>query len=587
MNNLIAFLRRFLKRQLIGCLIGVCIAIVVMVFVDCFSFLRNIELKTVDLRFKLRQITGSKLVQGAVEERIVIVETDEFTLEKLGRIGQWPLHYHKRIINYINGGGAKAICFCMDLPQSEKAEFSDFLKVVKEAGNVYFAGSLYSSKKVRNFDILGQLERFSLNISKDKVKRIEGKEIFFFPEFELAQASKGIGFVESPLDEDGVLRRVRLFANCRNGIFPFLPLVIACDYLNESKGKIEFTPGKGINLGKFTVPVDKEGRMFINYIGDVHSFRYTSYFNVLNERIPQLFFENKIVLIGSTAAGISRLINTPFSSSCPMPEVLANVIFNLTEGDFLTRPNKFLGIIFGLILGAILGLLAISISPVKLVGIVLTYSLIHSVFCFYLFVAESVWIRMFVPFLIIFLTCSGVWLYRYLIYSTEAIIDELTKVFNRRVFDERLEKELKSSIKNQTPLSLIILDIDNFKRFNDTYGHPVGDKILEAIAFLLKRNVRSKDFIARYGGEEFAIILPKTPVERAQIVGERLRRAVETNIFYDGSNVLPKITISVGVAGYPMNALTKEDLIEAADKALYEAKRNGRNNVMVSNVGVE
>jgi diguanylate cyclase (GGDEF)-like protein len=308
---------------------------------------------------------------------------------------------------------------------------------------------------------------------------------------------------------------------------------------------------------------------------------------VLNERIPQLFFENKIVLIGSTAAGISRLINTPFSSSCPMPEVLANVIFNLTEGDFLTRPNKFLGIIFGLILGAILGLLAISISPVKLVGIVLTYSLIHSVFCFYLFVAESVWIRMFVPFLIIFLTCSGVWLYRYLIYSTEAIIDELTKVFNRRVFDERLEKELKSSIKNQTPLSLIILDIDNFKRFNDTYGHPVGDKILEAIAFLLKRNVRSKDFIARYGGEEFAIILPKTPVERAQIVGERLRRAVETNIFYDGSNVLPKITISVGVAGYPMNALTKEDLIEAADKALYEAKRNGRNNVMVSNVGVE
>jgi predicted small secreted protein len=83
MNNLIAFLRRFLKRQLIGCLIGVCIAIVVMVFVDCFSFLRNIELKTVDLRFKLRQITGSKLVQGAVEERIVIVETDEFILQNV------------------------------------------------------------------------------------------------------------------------------------------------------------------------------------------------------------------------------------------------------------------------------------------------------------------------------------------------------------------------------------------------------------------------------------------------------------------------------------------------------------------------
>jgi diguanylate cyclase (GGDEF)-like protein len=165
--------------------------------------------------------------------------------------------------------------------------------------------------------------------------------------------------------------------------------------------------------------------------------------------------------------------------------------------------------------------------------------------------------------------------------KTQAIYDVLTKVHNRRYFDEKLESETKNSFLNNTPLSLIIVDIDHFKQVNDTFGHTEGDKVLSKIASLLNHSVRKDDTVARYGGEEFAMILPGAKLEVTSIIAERIRGQVETTRFEVGQDQI-HLTISLGISNLPSHrARSKEELIKMADHALYEAKRGGRNRVRI------
>ena len=162
-------------------------------------------------------------------------------------------------------------------------------------------------------------------------------------------------------------------------------------------------------------------------------------------------------------------------------------------------------------------------------------------------------------------------------------IDGLTQLYNRRHFDETLELEWSRSGRNQSPLSLILCDIDNFKAFNDNYGHVAGDEALVNTSKAIMNTLqRPSDLPARYGGEEFAVILPATPAMGAMIVAERLRKAIDSlaipHAFSDAANV---VTMSVGVSTYyPNNTNTSYvDLLDSADRGLYRAKNNGRNRI--------
>src|SRR5215471_18862274 len=162
-----------------------------------------------------------------------------------------------------------------------------------------------------------------------------------------------------------------------------------------------------------------------------------------------------------------------------------------------------------------------------------------------------------------------------------ALRDGLTKVFNKKYFTDRLESEFTFAVRHAAPLTLVLFDIDHFKRVNDTYGHQAGDHVLSEIASLLTGTLRAEDVFARYGGEEFAVICRGTDVSQAPIVGERLRKAVEGHRFeYEGTHI--PVTISVGVAGLP-NAAVKDvtELIGVADQALYKSKHGGRNRVTI------
>jgi diguanylate cyclase (GGDEF)-like protein len=161
-----------------------------------------------------------------------------------------------------------------------------------------------------------------------------------------------------------------------------------------------------------------------------------------------------------------------------------------------------------------------------------------------------------------------------------AIKDGLTGLYNRGEFNRQLKAEIERSQRYNHDCSLLMMDIDYFKKLNDTYGHQGGDEALQTVAKLLQQEVRPVDRVARYGGEEFAVILPQTSGDGAAIVAERLRSAIATNLVPVSTTESINITVSVGFATFPDHAKLDEALISCADKALYSAKGSGRNRVV-------
>lgn len=162
-----------------------------------------------------------------------------------------------------------------------------------------------------------------------------------------------------------------------------------------------------------------------------------------------------------------------------------------------------------------------------------------------------------------------------------SITDSLTQVYSRRYFLERFSEELRRSKKNKLSLSFLMIDIDNFKRFNDRYGHLTGDAILRQVSKIISEAVRQIDFIGRYGGEEFSIVLSETDREQANYAAQRIRQAIAGSAIKVYDEEL-KVTVSIGVSVFPDNALNMQDLIEMADQALYLAKETGKNRVCFS-----
>lgn len=170
----------------------------------------------------------------------------------------------------------------------------------------------------------------------------------------------------------------------------------------------------------------------------------------------------------------------------------------------------------------------------------------------------------------------------YLKLEEEATVDEKTGLANYRVFYKKLREEWERSERYKLPLSIVMLDLDDFKRVNDTVGHPAGDRVLREFAVLLSGGARGTDLPARYGGEEFAMILPHTDRERAEHVAERIRAAVADFVFLEPDQSL-RVTVSAGVATFApgLYFASAEQLVAAADRALYAAKKAGKNQVVV------
>jgi diguanylate cyclase (GGDEF)-like protein len=166
----------------------------------------------------------------------------------------------------------------------------------------------------------------------------------------------------------------------------------------------------------------------------------------------------------------------------------------------------------------------------------------------------------------------------------QSIRDQLTGLFNRRYMEEFMERELHHAKRNNAPIGIIMFDIDNFKVFNDTAGHDAGDKVLQALAALIKSQVRDEDIACRFGGEEFILILPEMPLDKIKERAEDLRSKTQALVLTHKDKPLGPITISLGVSIFPLNGATAEVLIKSADQAMYRAKQSGKNRVVVSDI---
>ena len=163
-----------------------------------------------------------------------------------------------------------------------------------------------------------------------------------------------------------------------------------------------------------------------------------------------------------------------------------------------------------------------------------------------------------------------------------AALDDLTRILNRRFGLRRLNEEFSRAVRHGVPVSVAMVDVDHFKRFNDTYGHDAGDEVLRMVASTIEGNLRSGDVFCRYGGEEFLLLAPGTGIHDIGVLAERLCRVVESTELKWGNQVL-SVTMSLGLATWPVvRASSPEELVAAADKALYHAKDTGRNRVAVN-----
>ena len=164
----------------------------------------------------------------------------------------------------------------------------------------------------------------------------------------------------------------------------------------------------------------------------------------------------------------------------------------------------------------------------------------------------------------------------------QSIRDPLTDLFNRRYMEESMDRELRRCVRKKVPLTVMMVDVDHFKRFNDSFGHEAGDALLLELARVFRAHLRAEDIPCRYGGEEFTLILPEAPLEAARERAEQIRRTASgSQIEYRGQT-LKGISISIGVSCYPQHGTTGEALLRAADQALYRAKEEGRDRVVVA-----
>jgi diguanylate cyclase (GGDEF)-like protein len=269
-------------------------------------------------------------------------------------------------------------------------------------------------------------------------------------------------------------------------------------------------------------------------------------------------------------------------------DIHATFLNNILDNNFIKQVSGKINFLIAVILSLIVGYYVLKTSSV-----VKSFIILSAIIITHLFIATFVmqffhlWISVVIPLISITITFIFVYCEKYLLKVRDyeqtyklAVEDGLTKLYNHRYFQEQMIANLNNYKRYGSVFSLILIDIDFFKKFNDTYGHQSGDAVLKQVANILKRNVRTSDIACRYGGEEMSIILTNTSKEDAVITANKICNAVRSNKFEVATGDMVSVTISVGVSASNENTKTPQEIIEYADKCLYKAKNSGRNQVV-------
>lgn len=606
MKNFLNFWDKKLFRQFSYFLI-IILSILLLAFLGNKFFnigqlLETFEWKTYDIRLKMAEKSKK------VNPEIVIVSVDNASLDVLGEnLGRWPWSrdVYTDTIKYLIKDGVDIVNFDMMFVGYQKG-FSnqdiEFAKTVANNNNVYVSMSFEDREGAANQpDIPSSL----------KAKLINNSKTINFNNFEFNYANliidriinntKNVGIINFLRDDDNISRRSPTFFKYKGNYYPYMPLKLASDYISKHEkiniNKYVIDEKNRLLLGNRKIQLDDNGFMIINWYGAQNTFEYVPFYKVYksleNEKkglpplLPKGYFKDKVVIIGATANSLYDIKSTPLSPIYPGVEVVATVFNNILDNNPVKKVPTYVNFEICLLLGVMVGIFVIKIrEPVASTVFSFATLVFYAVFASIMLNKYNLWFDILPQTVFVILTFTFMFIIKYVLKSKDfdytyklATTDGLTNLYNHRYFQEHLSKCMQKADKNGTRFSLILIDIDHFKKFNDTYGHQAGDEVLRQVGQTLRKAVKAHDLVARYGGEEMVIVLDKAHSEAALNAANRICKAIADRNFDLAEGLTVNVTISLGVATYPIDGKTSTELIEFADQGLYRAKHNGRNQV--------
>lgn len=557
------------------------------------SFIDSIENKTFDLRQSIMINEGAK----KPNQDIVIVAIDDATYEYiLDTYGEWPLprDIYADIINYLEKQNPRAIAFDLMFVKSIKSKnLSDeaLIKAFKKYDNIFTSMNFDNqSEDLRTPPKLP--DKIKINVENNS--RIDFSQLTFTNCRTILQgildATSNIGIINVSRSDDGILRKMPLVVKYQDDYYPQLALKVGLNYLGEPHNSYEIDKNSNFRIADRNIYLDNDGSAILNWYGPANTYTYIPMYKLIKASKGSRLdydFSNKIIYFGSTASSLFDIKTVPTGKIYPGVEVQATYVNNIIDNNFIRKVHRGYTIALSILLSLLIA------SVVSRVNSAFSASMMSfSTYFIYLLIAyyamrfENLWLEVIYPliFSIFGFTCA--YIIKYLIKSRDfeqqyklATTDGLTELFNHRYFQEQIRMQVEQCKRYNTNFSLIIIDIDFFKKFNDNFGHQSGDAVLREVAQTLKRNVRATDIVCRYGGEEMSIILPNMGEKEAYSTAQKICDRVAQNKFRLANGKETNVTISLGVSTFPQDGKTAEELISAADKRLYDAKNNGRNQV--------
>ena len=561
------------------------------------SFFEVAENRTFDYRQTIKVSHKHPTPNGD----IVLLAIDDASLEYLwDKYGEWPIprNIYADVVNYIEAEKPQAIIFdlmFLKSVRSQKDADKLFIETMNKYNNIYtglnFDNQSFDVRKPENLP-----DRIALNI--DNKSNVSFKKKFKFTNCrlilsELLNGNVKVGLTNVIRSSDGIIRTISPVLVYKDKEYPYLSFKAGSDYL-KMKDDNNFSIDKKGNLivADTKIPLNKNGEAILNWYGQSGTHTTVPFYKIIkemeNSNLSKFDFKNKIIIIGTTAMSLHDTKSVPIQSEVyPGAEVHATFINNMLDNNFIKKAGRITQILILLGVIAIVGGIAMfSTSTLFATLSTILFTIAYLFISYYTMELFNLWIPVVMPVIAIALAFTLSLLAKYLMKSRDfeyqyklATIDGLTELYNHRYFQDTLKQQIEISRRYNQPVSLIICDIDFFKKFNDTYGHQAGDAVLRQVAQTLKKNSRTTDFVCRYGGEEMSIILPNTKAEEALMLANRICAAVSEKPFHLTPVDTAPVTISLGVSTFPDNAQTPQDLIEWADKGLYYAKEHGRNQV--------
>ncbi len=421
-----------LRAFYIGNLIGLATAaVIILITAGLFPGLFDgFEAKTLDLRYasKIRKLEATRA--GQTIDDIVIIDIDNRSLNQFGRFQQWPRDYYTDVLHFLAESGALVIGFDVLFmePDIDRVADQQLVEATAKAGNVCHAFSFSRAEPdafLYKMDALPEAldqSGFSFIFAESIVKRFPAADRFDGKFYSLYNAARRIGFVNFLPDNDSVIRKMPLFMNFGGELYPSLAMAVVLYLYDIHNNQIEIKPGKYIRLSvvtpkkqqRITIPIDKQGQMLINYMGSFQTFRYVSFYDVWANRVPAEFFNDKVVLIGASAAGLFDLRPVPFQNALPGVEIHANIICNILTQNFIHRVPTVVNWLILALLCMVISTIAISFRIKATIPMILVLSIGFVFMTFWTFNNYNIWIENVRPMLGILFSHIGVLTYRYL-----------------------------------------------------------------------------------------------------------------------------------------------------------------------------